>query len=48
MNTKENYISPVIEIVELEIEGVIASSDPMNGENDGPSNSKRRRFWNEE
>lgn len=48
MNTKEIYISPVIEIVEMETEGVIAAS--LTGDNDGPSYSKRRNrgFWNEE
>lgn len=47
MNT--NYIKPEIEVIEMEIEGVIASSIDKDGTTSGAGRSRRQDFgWDEE
>lgn len=48
MNTKE-YIKPEIEIIEIGLENVIATSDELNGDHNGWAGApKRKNFWKDE
>jgi len=44
---KDTYVTPVIEIVEVETEGVIAASIYVDtsGDYDGPAGARKRDFW---
>lgn len=48
MKTKSKYISPKIEIIEVETEGVIAQSDPYISDEEvihTSGRAKKRNFW---
>ena len=52
MENKSFYIKPEVEIVDLELEGLIASSPSYTVDEsdtyDGPAYSKPRNFWGKE
>ena len=50
MNTKENYIEPQMEVIEIEVtESIMNASKEISGTpTDDISRSKRKGFWNEE
>ena len=50
MNTKENYIEPQVEVIEIEVTESImnASLGVSDTPTDEISRSKRKGFWNEE
>ena len=46
---KTNYIKPEIEVIEVEVEGVIAASFDKNETTTGAGRSRRQGFdWDEE
>lgn len=46
---KANYIEPKIEVIEVEVEGVIAASFDKGGTTSGAGRSRRQDFgWDED
>lgn len=52
MKTKEEYMKPEIDIIEVILEGVIAGSEEKLDIDDthlgGPAGSKKKDFWRDE